>query len=411
MKRFIHILALVLAAICLQSCLAGKFMCNYALQPTPHGIDDIERTRHKADSLLPGSTAWYDALKADGILKDTTILGYKDRKVHACYVPAKDPAKAKGTAIVVHGYTDNHYVFLYLVRMYRDDFNYNVLFPDLVYHGYSEGDAVQMGWFDRYDVEKWVEVAHNIFQDDFMVLHGVSMGAATVMMASGDDLPEYVRAFVEDCGYSTEVEIVPTRGDRDTAGSIREIGGDGLFIREIEDTLLRGETDIAVHSAKDLPYELKEGLVIGGVPDAADGRDCLVLRKEMVRRIAKREPQEITKTVIFSSFRGRFPCFTGKQASRPSRWARQKSAAGQLPQRGADPGRQILSPSSMRASLKAPGSPGGMASRTRASALRRVPTAEISDPSALRRVRTRRTFPSTAGIGRDQAMEPMAPAV
>ncbi|MBQ6081659.1 MAG: alpha/beta hydrolase [Bacteroidales bacterium] len=203
MKKVFRLVAIVLVTLSLQSCLAGKFMCNYALKPTPHGVDDIERTRHKADSLLPGSTKWYDDLKADGLLKDTTIVGFNDKKIHACFVPAANPAKAKGTAIVVHGYTDNHYVFLYLVRMYRDDLNYNVLFPDLQYHGYSEGDAVQMGWLDRLDLEKWIDVAHNIFNDDFMVLHGVSMGAATVMMASGDPLPEYVRCFVEDCGYSS----------------------------------------------------------------------------------------------------------------------------------------------------------------------------------------------------------------
>ncbi|MCR5277002.1 MAG: alpha/beta hydrolase [Bacteroidales bacterium] len=200
MMRAVLLLA---AAMTLSSCLAGRYMANYALNPTPHGVDDIERTRHKADSLLPGSTAWYDGLKAQGILKDTTIVGYRDFKVHACYVPALDPAKAQGTAIVVHGYGDNHLVFLYLVRMYRDEFNYNVLFPDLQYHGYSEGDHVQMGWYDRLDVEKWIEVAHGIFRDDFMVLHGVSMGGATVMMTSGDPLPDYVRAFVEDCGYSS----------------------------------------------------------------------------------------------------------------------------------------------------------------------------------------------------------------
>jgi len=205
MKRLLQLAALVTAAFCLTGCLAGKYMSNYALVPNPHGIDDLERCRHKADSLLPGSTKWYDDLKAEGQLKDTTIVGYRNFKVHACYVPAKNPAKAKGTAIVVHGYGDNHMVFLYLVRMYRDDFNYNVLFPDLQYHGYSEGDHTQMGWFDRFDVEKWIEVAHGIFNDDFMVLHGVSMGAATVMMASGDPLPEYVRCIVEDCGYSSVV--------------------------------------------------------------------------------------------------------------------------------------------------------------------------------------------------------------
>ena len=205
MKSILKFTAIITSVAALSGCVAGKYMSNYALRPEVHGVEDIERTRHKADSLMPGSTKWYDELKAEGILKDTTIVGYRDFKVHACYVPARDPARAEGTAIVVHGYGDNHLVFLYLVRMYRDDFNYNVLFPDLQYHGYSEGDHIQMGWNDRLDVEKWIEVAHGIFQDDFMVLHGVSMGAATVMMASGDPLPEYVRAFVEDCGYSSVV--------------------------------------------------------------------------------------------------------------------------------------------------------------------------------------------------------------
>ncbi|MBQ1168652.1 MAG: alpha/beta hydrolase [Bacteroidales bacterium] len=205
MKRLMQFAALVVAAFCLTSCMAGKFMSKYALQPAQHGVEDIDRCRAKADSLMPGSTKWYDDLKAEGVLRDTFITGYRDFRIHACYVPAKEPAKAKGTAIVVHGYTDNHFVFLYLVRMYRDDFNYNVLFPDLQYFGYSEGDHAQMGWYDRLDVEKWIEVAHGIFNDDFMVLHGVSMGAATVMMAGGDPLPEYVRCIVEDCGYSSVV--------------------------------------------------------------------------------------------------------------------------------------------------------------------------------------------------------------
>ena len=205
MKTLSKLFVLLFAAVLMNSCMAGRFMSNFALAPEPHGVADIERTRHKADSLLPGSTAWYDGLKAQGLLKDTTIVGYRDFKVHACYVPAKDPASAQGTAIVIHGYGDNHFVFLYLVRMYRDDLNYNVLFPDLQYHGYSEGDHIQMGWYDRYDIEKWIPVAHDIFKDDFMVLHGVSMGGATVMMTSGDPLPEYVRAFVEDCGYASVV--------------------------------------------------------------------------------------------------------------------------------------------------------------------------------------------------------------
>lgn len=206
MKKIFQFALICLSACALTSCLAGKFMSKFALQPAVHGVADIERTRHKADSLMPGSTAWYDDLKAQGILQDTWTTSHDGKKLHACYVSAARPEEAQGTAIVIHGYGDNHYVFLYLVRMYRDQFNYNVLFPDLQYHGYSEGDEIQMGWFDRLDIEIWIPIAHELFKDDFMVLHGVSMGGATVMMTSGDRLPGYVKCFIEDCGYASVVK-------------------------------------------------------------------------------------------------------------------------------------------------------------------------------------------------------------
>ena len=203
MKKLFNVAAILVMALCMSGCLGGKYMASYALTPEVHGVADIDRTRHKADSLAPGSTAWYDSLQTRGILKDTLVVGYNNNKVYAAYVPAKDPANAKGTAIVIHGYTDNHFVFIYLARMYRDELNYNVLMPDLQYHGYSEGNSIQMGWLDRLDILNWINVAQDIFHDDFMVLHGVSMGAATVMYTSGEPLPDYVRCFVEDCGYNS----------------------------------------------------------------------------------------------------------------------------------------------------------------------------------------------------------------
>ena len=199
MKKF---LILLLAVLALNSCVVGNYMCKYALLPEEHG-NDIEGDRAKAESRYPGILAWYDGLHDAGLLRDTTLVGEGGYKLHGIYGAAADPAHAQGTAVVVHGYTDNHLCFLNLVRMYRDDLNYNVMVPDLHYHGYSEGRAVQMGWLDRLDVRRFGDMAHAIWGDDFMVVHGVSMGAATTMMLSGDELPAYYRAFVEDCGYSS----------------------------------------------------------------------------------------------------------------------------------------------------------------------------------------------------------------
>ncbi|MCR4797628.1 MAG: hydroxymethylbilane synthase [Lachnospiraceae bacterium] len=81
---------------------------------------------------------------------------------------------------------------------------------------------------------------------------------------------------IERAGYEAEIVTVSTRGDKDQSSPLSAIGGDGLFVREIEGLLLRKEADIAVHSAKDLPYELSEGLVIAATPDMADASDVLL---------------------------------------------------------------------------------------------------------------------------------------
>ncbi len=71
---------------------------------------------------------------------------------------------------------------------------------------------------------------------------------------------------------------VTTSGDRIQDRALREVGGKGLFIKEIEEALVSGRADLAVHSMKDVPAELSPGLVIGCVPPREDPRDVVVAR-------------------------------------------------------------------------------------------------------------------------------------
>ncbi len=77
---------------------------------------------------------------------------------------------------------------------------------------------------------------------------------------------------------NVEEIVVRTRGDEMSTRPIRELGGQGLFVKEIEDALLRGEIDAAVHSLKDLPSELPEGLILGAIPRREEPWDALVSR-------------------------------------------------------------------------------------------------------------------------------------
>lgn len=76
----------------------------------------------------------------------------------------------------------------------------------------------------------------------------------------------------------TEIVHISTSGDKITDISLSAIGGKGVFVSEIEKSLLENKTDIAVHSAKDLPLNLAEGLEISGVLKRGNPCDCLVLR-------------------------------------------------------------------------------------------------------------------------------------
>ncbi len=78
-------------------------------------------------------------------------------------------------------------------------------------------------------------------------------------------------------GPACEIVVVKTSGDRVQDRPLSEIGGKRLFVKEIEDALLSGEVDLAVHSSKDMPAVLPEGLDVGAVLEREDPRDALIL--------------------------------------------------------------------------------------------------------------------------------------
>lgn len=88
----------------------------------------------------------------------------------------------------------------------------------------------------------------------------------------------WVKRKLEEQGYKAEIKTITTTGDKLATASLVRSGTKGLFIKEIEEALLDGSADIAVHSLKDMPVEQPEGLHIAAVPPREDARDVLISR-------------------------------------------------------------------------------------------------------------------------------------
>ena len=124
---------------------------------------------------------------------------------------------------------------------------------------------------------------------------------------------EMVAAHVRlQLGVETELLKIVTTGDQQASWSLEERGGKGLFTKELELAVQNGEADVAVHSTKDLPGDMPEGLAMGGYLPRADARDVLVLRAgiDAPATLATGSPRRRLQVsrmfpdVVFSEIRG-----------------------------------------------------------------------------------------------------------
>ena len=97
----------------------------------------------------------------------------------------------------------------------------------------------------------------------------------------------------ENLGFDTQIVPMSTTGDKQSQWNLSEKGGKGLFTKELEESLLRNETDLAVHSAKDMPTECPEGLTLATFVEREDPRDVLVLKEgiDNPKRMATGSPR------------------------------------------------------------------------------------------------------------------------
>lgn len=153
------------------------------------------------NSELDKGKLWFDDAKKEKI----AIRASSDKKnLHADFIFADEPTDI--CALVVHGYTSSPRNMGVYAKKYHE-LGYDVLMPSLNGHADSEAGYVTMGWEDRLDVIDWINFLIETKPNIKIIIHGVSMGAATTMMATGEELPDNVKVAIADCGFTSVWDI------------------------------------------------------------------------------------------------------------------------------------------------------------------------------------------------------------
>ena len=138
--------------------------------------------------------------------ESVTITTFDGKKLYARYYHVADGAPLQ---IQFHGYKSSAVLDFCGGSLYAGKIGHNALVVDQRSHGKSEGNSITFGVLERKDVLSWISYARSRFGDDVrIILAGLSMGAATVLMATDQPLPANVVGVMADCPYSSPEAII-----------------------------------------------------------------------------------------------------------------------------------------------------------------------------------------------------------
>lgn len=187
-------------------CAATVFFYNVGISRRKKEFlaDSPDLVANQATELPVLEEAWVERQ----VFEDVNLTSFDGLLLRGYYLEAR--VSTSNIVVLVHGYggaaKENMGTF---ARLYHEEHNFHVLMLDCRGHGASEGSYIGFGWHDRLDCKQWIEyLIQRHGSASQIVLHGLSMGGATVLMASGEPLPEQVKCIVSDCAYTSVREIL-----------------------------------------------------------------------------------------------------------------------------------------------------------------------------------------------------------
>ncbi len=265
MLIFFIILFVVLTAIFL----IGYYFFSIAF--VKHNFSD---TDNPIDSINQNLSQYKEAI-SKGIefintepSKEVFINSFDGKKLAAKYFYYGNDK----SIILMHGYRSSAARdFSCAVSMYKA-FGFNILLCDQRSHGNSEGRLITFGIKESYDAKLWADFLTEKFSQNRILLSGISMGASTVMLSLGHELPSTVKAVIADCGFTSAKEIIEIVGKRSYKINPRPLmpflnlycllfGRFSIFTKSAIDTVKDSKIPVLlIHGADDsfVPSEMSE---------------------------------------------------------------------------------------------------------------------------------------------------------
>ncbi|MDF2533046.1 MAG: alpha/beta hydrolase [Clostridia bacterium] len=205
MKDITIIMLLIAVILAIMLLFAGNYFYDFSILRRKKEFlsNDPDLRETSSGAYWDSNKEWLQHQRQD----ELSIESFDDLKLNALYLPC--PIASDKTVILIHGYNSWNGSMGGFAQYYLETLGYNVLLPNLRGHGKSEGNYIGFGWHDRRDVLQWINLILEKTGDTAqIVLHGVSMGGATVLMASGEKLPNNVKCIVSDCAYASTASIL-----------------------------------------------------------------------------------------------------------------------------------------------------------------------------------------------------------
>lgn len=200
-KIIIIIVGLVITVVAVGLVIAGNYFYSESvkrgvsveLHSEPEAVTALA---DQYNDLIEQAKQWYSEQPKTTL----EIESYDGLKLSATYI--KNPMSQGKAVILSHGYRGQSEDMNEYPQFYYE-LGFDILMPDARGHGESEGDYIGYGWHDRKDLVSWIDLLIEEENKRDILLHGNSMGAALVLMTSGESLPKEVKGIIADSSYTS----------------------------------------------------------------------------------------------------------------------------------------------------------------------------------------------------------------